>query len=95
MDERYTGPYIITKCYGKGIYSLQEVADPSNVIFRVSGAQLKPHIDQPDEYVSNYPLDDSILPLPPQITRLTSLNNESETSSFDEHVSCLMIIWTK
>ena len=32
VDERYTGPYIITKCYGKGIYSLQEVADPSNVI---------------------------------------------------------------
>ena len=45
-----------------------QVADPSNVILQVSGAQLKPYIDHPDEYVGNYPLDDSILPLPPWIT---------------------------
>ena len=32
MDECYTVPYIITKCYGKGIYSIQEVADSSKVI---------------------------------------------------------------
>ena len=74
------------------IYSLQEVADPRNVILRVSSAQLKPYVDQSDEYASNYPLDDSIPPLPSRITQLTSLNKESETSSFDEHVSCFMII---
>ena len=39
MDECYTGPYIITKCYGKGIYSLQEVADLSNVTLRINGGE--------------------------------------------------------
>ena len=92
MDEHYTGPYIITKYCGKGIYFLQEVADPRNVILRVSGAQLKAYIDQPEEYASDYPLDDSIPSLSPRITQITSLNKESETSSFDDNVSCFMII---
>ena len=39
---------------------LEEVADTSNVILRVNGAQLKPYSDQPDKYVSNYSLDDSV-----------------------------------
>ena len=52
MDEHYIVPYVITKHYGKGIYSLQGVDDPGEIIPRVNGAQLKPYIDQPDEYVS-------------------------------------------
>ena len=48
IDERYIGLYIITKHYGKGIYSLQVVTDPYYIIPRVSDAQLKPYIDQPD-----------------------------------------------
>ena len=49
IDESYIGLYIITKHYGKGIYSLQGVTDPDYIIPRVSDAQLKPYIDQPDD----------------------------------------------
>ena len=38
MDEHCTCLYVITKHYGKGIYSLQGVGDPDGIIPRVTGA---------------------------------------------------------
>lgn len=43
LDTKYTGPYKITKCLSKGIYSLQKVDNPSDIVKRVSGADLKPY----------------------------------------------------
>jgi hypothetical protein len=42
LDCQYQGPYVIIKCFGKGIYSIQEVAQPNEIIQKVSGAHLKP-----------------------------------------------------
>ena len=42
MDTRFVGPYVITKCLGKGIYSL---IDPSQIIKKISGSHLKPYKD--------------------------------------------------
>lgn len=45
LDTKYSGPYTITKCLSKGIYSLQKVGDhdPANVVKRVNGADLRPY----------------------------------------------------
>ena len=45
----YIGPHFITKHCGRGIYSLQGVSDPDYIIPKISDAQLKPYIDQPDD----------------------------------------------
>ena len=42
MDTRYVGPYVITKCVGKGLYYLSDVAS-NGVVQKVSGAYLKPY----------------------------------------------------
>ena len=47
LDEKYLGPFTITKVLGKGTYSLQLVADPSKRVERVNGAHLKPYFTPP------------------------------------------------
>ena len=42
MDTRYVGPYVITKCVGKGLYYLSDVAS-NGMVQKVSGAYLKPY----------------------------------------------------
>ena len=51
LDTKWTGPYTITKVLGRGLYSLEEVKDPSRVISRVNGVHLKPY-HQPPEVLS-------------------------------------------
>ena len=53
LDERYTGPYIIVKKFGKGIFSLCLQSDPSQVVERVSGVHLKAY-KSPVCYLYNY-----------------------------------------
>ena len=43
LDAQYIGPFNITKLLGKGYYSLEGVANPQEVVERVSGAYLKPY----------------------------------------------------
>jgi hypothetical protein len=42
LDFRFTGPYVITKSMGKGIYSLKSIDNSTEEIPKVSGALLKP-----------------------------------------------------
>ena len=53
LDERYTGPYIIVKKFGKGIFSLHLQSDPSQIVERVSGVHLKAY-KSPVCYLYNY-----------------------------------------
>ena len=48
LDSRYIGPYIITKKFSKGIFSLKLKSDPSQIVHKVGGSQLKVYI-MPDE----------------------------------------------
>ena len=41
LDERYTGPYRIIKKFGKGIFSLELLLDPTEIVDKVSGVHLK------------------------------------------------------
>ena len=43
LNMRYLGPYEITEKLGKGLYALELVADPTQVVSRVHGAHLKPY----------------------------------------------------
>lgn len=43
LDAQYIGPFIIMKLLGKGCYRLQGVANPQEIVERVSGAYLKPY----------------------------------------------------
>ena len=52
MDEHCTCLYIITKHYGKGIYSLQGVDDPDGIRSKSYWCLTEIIIDQPDEYVT-------------------------------------------
>ena len=47
MEACYHGPYLIIKYHGIGFYGLQNVADPSDDIPRISGAHLKPYKEPP------------------------------------------------
>ena len=51
MDTRYMGPYLIIRSLGKGFYKLQGVADPCDIVTKVSGAHLKPYRDSAEEHV--------------------------------------------
>ena len=54
LDSKWVGPYKITKALGKGLYRLEDVNDPNNVICRVNGVHLNPY-NQPSMvwYTSN------------------------------------------
>ena len=43
LNMRYLGPDAITESLGKGLYALELVADPTQVVSRVHGAHLKPY----------------------------------------------------
>lgn len=78
MDAKYLGPYIITKHLGKGLYSLQLVADPTHTIQRVNGAHLKPYHTLPSSPPHS---DDKIHPstsLSPQNSN-DSIHNTNST----------------
>ena len=49
---KWRGPYTITKCLGRGLYSLK-AADSSHEITRINGAHLKQYLS-PIHYVSCY-----------------------------------------
>ena len=40
LDLRWNGPYIVDAYLGKGLFRLQSVADPHDVVARVNGAHL-------------------------------------------------------
>ena len=42
MDEKYIGPYVITRHLGKGLYALRLVANPAVTVEKINGAHLKP-----------------------------------------------------
>ena len=54
LDSKWVGPYKIAKALGKGLYRLEDVSNPSNVICRVNGIHLNPY-NQPSMvwYTSN------------------------------------------
>ena len=41
LDPSWLGPYTIVKALGRGLYSLQGIAEPSKIISRVNGTHLK------------------------------------------------------
>ena len=43
MDYRWMGPFVITKCLGKGLYSLKSCSS-DKVLDRVHGIHLKPYL---------------------------------------------------
>lgn len=43
LDSKWVGPYKIAKVLGKGLYRLEDVYDPSNVICRVNRVHLNPY----------------------------------------------------
>lgn len=45
-DCRFIGPYRIMKSYGRGVYGLELIANPSHIV-RVNGAHLKPYYTPP------------------------------------------------
>ena len=47
LDLRWNGPYFVDAYIGKGIYHLQSVADPHDVVARINGAHLKHYIQIP------------------------------------------------
>ena len=47
MDKKWLGPYYITRCLGKGLYSLRAIDRPDVVVSRVNGAHLKPYNTPP------------------------------------------------
>ena len=47
IEAKYLGPYAITGYLGRGLYSLQLIADPTQTIARVNGAHLKPYHTPP------------------------------------------------
>ena len=44
LDYKYVGPFTITKCLGKGLYSLQSIENPEVVIKSVKGVHIKPYL---------------------------------------------------
>ena len=44
LDHRWNGPFKITKCLGRGLYSLERINDPKVVVSRVNGVHLKKYI---------------------------------------------------
>ena len=52
LDVKYLGPYTITKVLGKGTYSLQLIADPSQKVEKVKGAHLKPYSTTPSSSIA-------------------------------------------
>ena len=44
LDYKYVGPFTITKCLGKGLYSLQSIENPDVVIKSVNGVHIKPYL---------------------------------------------------
>ena len=44
LDEKWVGPYRIIRAHGRGLYRLENVADPTKVIARVNGVHLKQYL---------------------------------------------------
>ena len=44
LDHRWNGPFKITKCLGRGLYSLERINDSKVVVSRVNGVHLKKYI---------------------------------------------------
>ena len=68
MDYKYLGPFTITKCLGKGMYSLQSIENPE--IKSINGVHIKPYLTPPNSFnthsssnSSSYtsPVDKSVL----------------------------------
>lgn len=49
LDHKLLGPYTITHSLGRGLYALQEVANPRKVVTRVNGVHLKMYIQPPEQ----------------------------------------------
>ena len=92
MDHKYVGPFTITKCLGRGLYSLQSIENPDVVINSVNGVHIKPYLTPPNSFStlscsnsshSTSPVDKSV---PAQLSNCTAgdiCNTPVEVSSSD------------
>ena len=51
LDTKWTGPYKVAKSLGRGLYRLEDLADPTKIITGVNGVHLKPYHQPPQVYL--------------------------------------------